>query len=61
MAELRKCHCCGTITDKDVCPRCCVSVINDGIKPESEASPEATPKADAGRTTKTRKTTHKEV
>lgn len=55
MAELRKCHCCGTVTDKDVCPRCYVSVINDGIKPVKASEKEAKPV-----TTKTNKT-RKEV
>lgn len=59
MAELRKCHCCGTVTDKDVCPRCYVSVVNDGIKPAEESQEK--PKDDSAKvTTKTRKT-RKEV
>ncbi len=55
MAELRKCHCCGTITEKDVCPKCYVSVVNDGIKPAEEPKEKSAQAA-----TKTRKT-RKEV
>ena len=55
MAEMRKCHCCGTITEKDVCPKCYVSVVNDGIKPEEEPVKQEAPKPDTTKTRKTRK------
>lgn len=53
--ELRKCHHCGTITERDVCPRCRVSVINDAIRPAEDktATERVTKKT---RTTKTNKT-----
>lgn len=55
MAEMRKCHCCGTITEKDVCPKCYVSVVNDGIKPVEEPVKQESPKPDTTKTRKTRK------